>query len=125
MFEITSSGSFDSTESWLKQLAKKNIFANLDHFGQKGVDALARNTPKETGLSADSWYYEILEEPGSWSIVWGNTHVVNGTPVVILLQLGHYTRTGGYVQGRDFINTALQPIFDEIERAAWKVVTSK
>ena len=124
MFSLSSSGSTDRTEKWLKKLADGEIFNALQRYGQEGVNALAAATPVESGQTANSWYYEIIQNGSSWSIVWGNSYVVAGTPVAILLQHGHGTGTGGYVQGRDYINPALRPIFDQIAAEAWKVVTS-
>lgn len=111
-----------SVEKKLKKLLGKNIFASLDRYGQRGVEALAAATPVETGLTADSWEYEIVKSPRP-GIRWYNTNVVNGTPVVIMIQYGHGTGTGGYVYGRDFINPAMRPVFDTIAQDIWKEVT--
>lgn len=123
MFSFEYKGGGD-TEAWLKKMARQEIFEALSHFGQAGVDALAAATPFETGETSRGWSYEIISDYKSWSIIWNNSHVEAGTPVVILLQLGHGTGTGGYVEGRDFINPALRPIFDRITAEAWKAVTS-
>lgn len=120
----SSSGSFSNTEAFLKKMKEGSIFAALERFGQMGVDALARSTPVDEGETARSWYYEIIKDTNSWSIVWGNSHVEDGRPIAVLLQYGHATGDGGYVQGRDYINPALQPIFDQILSEAWKAVTS-
>lgn len=124
MFSFESTGSFDKTEAWLKKLASGEIYASLARFGQEGVNALAAATPVDSGVTANSWYYEILQDKTSWSIIWGNTHVVSGHPIAVLLQYGHGTRNGGYVEGRDYINPALKGIFDRIANEAWKAVTS-
>ncbi len=124
MFGLDDSGDFSKTEAWLKRLGEGDIFSNLDHFGQEGVSALSAATPVESGETARSWGYEVLRDSESYSIVWGNTNVVDGRPIAVLLQYGHGTGTGGYVQGRDYINPALQPIFDRIADEAWKVVTA-
>lgn len=124
MIDFEIGGSTDSTEKWLKRLAEGEIFAALERFGQAGVNALSAATPNETGVTASSWYYEILQDSSSWSIVWGNSNVVDGRPIAVLLQYGHGTGTGGYVEGRDYINPALRPIFDQIADEAWKAVTS-
>ena len=119
----SSDGSFDKTESWLKKMTQgPSIFSKLERFGDMGVAALAAATPTESGLTARSWYYEIIQEKGSWSIVWGNSNVINGVPIAVLLQYGHGTGTGGYVAGRDYINPALKPIFDQAVEEGWKVV---
>ncbi len=124
MISLESSGDFNNTEAWLKRMATGDIFSALNHFGQEGVSALSAATPVDTGETKNSWTYEILRETGSYSIIWGNTNIVNGQPLAILLQYGHGTGTGGYVEGRDYINPALRPIFDRIAAEAWKVVTS-
>ena len=124
MFSLSSSGSTDRTEKWLKEIMDGQIFSALERFGQQGVEALRAATPVDSGQTASSWYYEIIQNGSSFSIVWGNSYVVDGTPVAILLQHGHGTGTGGYVQGRDYINPAMRPIFDQIAAEAWKVVTS-
>ena len=124
MFSITSRGSFDKTELFLAELAKESIFANLERYGVMGVNALRSATPVDSGLTAASWYYEIVREGKSYSIVWRNSHIINGVSIAILLQYGHGTGTGGYVQGRDYINPAIRPIFDQIAADVWKVVTS-
>jgi hypothetical protein len=119
----SSSGSWDDAEAWLKKLASgPSIFSRLEHFGQEGVAALQAATPKESGDTANAWFYEIIQEGQSWSIVWGNNHVEDGRQIAVLLQYGHGTRTGGYVAGRDFINPALRPIFDRAVAEGWKVV---
>lgn len=96
----------------------------LEKYGQRGVSALASATPVESGLTASSWTYEIVRKPGSISINFNNTNIQNGVPIAVILQLGHGTGTGGWVEGRDYINPAIQPIFDEIVNEAWKEVTS-
>lgn len=123
MFSAQESGSGD-LEGMLKKAKDISIFNSLSRYGQEGVAALAAATPVKTGLTASSWTYEIVKERNSWSIVWGNTHIVDGTPVVVLLQHGHGTGTGGYVQGRDFINPAIRPIFERIANDAWKAVNA-
>lgn len=122
--EFESKGSFKGTENFLARLAKGNIFNTLSRYGQEGVDALASATPIDSGLTASSWSYEIKRSRRSFSITWHNTNTVDGTPVAILLQYGHGTGTGGYVQGRDYINPAIKPIFDKIVSEAWKAVTT-
>lgn len=124
MIQITSKGSFNKTESFLKEMQKDDIFRSLDSYGQKGVLALASATPVRTGLTAASWTYEVTKSRGSYSITWSNTNVVDGKPVAILLQYGHGTGTGGYVAGRDYINPVILPLFDQISADVWKAVTS-
>lgn len=125
MFSITSTGTPGKTESWLDKIRKSNIMDQLDRYGQMGVDALSSATPIESGETAHSWYYTVKRSGGSFSIEWHNSHkTATGTPVAILLQYGHGTGTGGYVQGRDFINPAMRPVMDKIAEEVWKVVTS-
>lgn len=124
MISVTTSGSWDSTEAWLKKLSSGTIFDVLSRFGQQGVDALAAATPEASGETANSWYYEIVNDGKSWSIIWGNNHIVEGRLIAVLIQYGHGTRTGGYVEGRDYINPALRPIFDQIMAEAERAVNS-
>jgi hypothetical protein len=122
--EFRSTGSFQKTEDFLQRLSKQDIFAALDSYARAGVEALKSATPFETGVTSESWSYQISKSFGTYKITWSNSHVVNGVPVVIMLQYGHGTGTGGYVQGRDFINPAIRPIFDKISSDVWKAVTS-
>jgi len=124
MITFESKGSFKKTETFLTKMSKGEIYNSLDRFAREGVNALASATPSESGATAASWSYEIRTTRTSSSIVWTNSNVVGGVPVVILLQYGHGTGTGGYVQGQDFINPALKPIFDKIADNVWKAVTS-
>lgn len=106
-------------------MSRRDIFQTLDGYGQRGVEALAAATPERSGETAASWSYEIHKTFGTWSIRWLNTHVdEQGTPIAILLEIGHATGTGGYVQGNDYINPAIRPIFDEIAQSVWREVTS-
>lgn len=123
MFELTSRGSWDNTENFLRRIANGDIFASLDRYGQEGVNALRAATPVDSGITAASWGYEVILTSTSASIVWINTNDV-GKPLAILLQYGHGTGTGGYVQGRDYINPAIKPVFDRIEQEVWKAVTA-
>lgn len=124
MITLESSGSFKKTSSWLERLSRNDLFKTLDQYGREGVAALSSATPVESGATASAWNYEIRKTKGSYSIVWTNGNVVGGIPVAILLQYGHGTGTGGYVQGRDFINPAMRPVFDRIEAEVRKAVTS-
>ena len=121
---LKASGSTESTEQWLKKVADGHIFDQLASYGQMGMTALANATPKESGLTASSWTCEVIKSSGSWEIVWENTHTNKGQVIALLLQYGHGTGTGGYVQGRDYINPAMKPVFDKIAEEAWKAVTS-
>lgn len=114
MFSFTSSGSFEKTKLYLKRLLSGDMFRELDKYGRDGVDALARATPVDSGLTADSWGYHIVQSESGPTIEWYNTNVNTGANVAILIQYGHGTGTGGYVLGIDYINPAMRPIFDRI-----------
>ena len=122
MIKIALKGNFKNIERFFdgaKNRLPQRIRSVLDKYGRQGVAALQMYTPKDSGETANSWKYEIF----NLGIAWSNTNVTgNGTPVAILLQYGHGTKNGGYVQGRDYINPALQPIFDEIADNCWKEV---
>lgn len=125
MITISSKGSFRNTERRLKRMTHGEIGAVLERYGQAGVDALSNATPVRTGETADLWDYQVVRDSRSYSIVWTNSHVVNGVNIAILIQYDHGTRNGGFVQGRDYINPAIRPIFDKIAADVWKAVTSK
>lgn len=122
-FEFGLSGSTKKLERFLGKMQKFNPTSELSRLGQQGVAALAAATPVDSGMSSESWSYEVVRKRDSVAIFWTNSNTVNGTPVVIWLQYGHATGTGGWVQGYDFINPALRPIFDKIADSVWKVVT--
>lgn len=124
MISIESKGDFAKTDAFLKKMSSADIFASLNRYGQEGVAALARSTPMRTGKTAGAWSYEVVRDRKSYSIIWSNGNVIDGRPVAILLQYGHGTGTGGYVSGRDYINPALQPIFDRIATEVWREVTT-
>lgn len=124
MISFQSSGSFKNTEAFLNAMAKLDILAILTAGGQEGVNALARATPTETGLAANSWGYTVSGSRGLYTITWTNSDVENGFPVAIMLQYGHGTGTGGYVAGRNYINPAIQPVFDKIADRVWRAVMS-
>lgn len=125
MISIESKGSFKNTDAFLERMKHSDIMKALARYGQDGVSALSHATPMDTGETAGMWSYEVEStRKGQYAIIWTNNHIEAGVPVVILLQYGHGTRTGGYVHGRDFINPAIQPIFDRIANDVWKVVTT-
>lgn len=111
---ITTRGSFDSLERYMRTVRLTDIKAIFNKYGPIGVNALAAATPVDTSLTASSWYYEIIETPKNVALHWCNSHMAEGIPVVILLEYGHGTRAGGFVQGHEFIMPAIQPIFDQI-----------
>lgn len=118
------SGSFANMFRFLDFGRQQRMFDRLDALGQQGVDALQAFTPKDSGVTAASWSYEIVDQGGRLTIAWSNTNIVNGFKVAVGLQYGHGTGTGGYVVGRDYINPALKPVFDQIAEQVWKAVTS-
>lgn len=122
MFTFRSSGDFKKTEKFLNTIKSGNIFKNLSRYGRMGVDALSSATPVDTGRAAHSWTYQVGVTGGVYSISWVNTDNEGGVNVAIILQYGHGTGTGGYVQGRDYINPAMRPVFDKIAEAVWKEV---
>ena len=128
MIEVRGTGDFKNIEKMLGKAAKGlDLKGILDKYGKRGVAALASATPKDTGKTANSWSYEIVDnQDGSISIIWSNSNIVNGwANVAVLIQYGHATRSGGYVQGIDYINPAMRPIFDELAKDAWEEVVSK
>lgn len=122
MISFSSSGDFQKTEKFLKALSSGDIFKVLDGYGQAGVSALRAATPSQSGATSAMWSYKVEKSRGSYSISWTNSNMAGGVPLVILLQYGHGTGTGGYVAGRDFINPAMKPIFDKIADGVWKAV---
>lgn len=123
MISFRQKGDFKKLNSYLERLEEVIKFGKLNKYGERGVSALASATPVDTGLTASSWQYSINREKDSVSISFENTNINNGVSIAILLQYGHGTRNGGYVQGRDYINPAIQPLFDQIAEEAWKEVT--
>lgn len=123
MITITQTGDWKKTRQYLNRLTKVELTAVLNRYGEMGVTALSNGTPVDSGLTANSWYYTIVQRSGYSSIRWHNSNVVDGRPIAILLQYGHGTGTGGYVQGRDYVMPAIRPVFDKIAAEAWKEVT--
>ena len=124
MLTFETRGSLDKTEKFLNRMSKGDILRTVERYAQLGVDALSSATPVDTGLTAASWGYKIESTRGNISIVWTNSNTAGGKPVAILLQYGHGTGTGGFVQGVDYINPALKPVFDKIANNVWKAVTT-
>lgn len=117
-------GDFSKLNRYLERLKEVVKLGDLNKYGRQGVQALSSATPIESGETANSWYYEINRTKESVSISFHNSNINNGVPIAIILQYGHGTGTGGWVEGRDYINPAIQPIFDKIAEDAWKEVTS-
>lgn len=123
MITFRQKGDFSKLTKFLERAKEVVKLGDLDKYGREGVAALASATPVDTGLTASSWDYEITYKQGSTVITFKNTNIQNGVPIAIILQYGHGTRNGGWVQGRDYINPAIQPIFDKIANEAWREVT--
>ena len=123
MISFRHKGDFSTTSKFLNGINEKNVLKDLDKYGREGVAALASATPVDTGLTASSWYYVIETENGRTKINFCNSNIQSGVPIAIILQYGHATRNGGWVEGRDYINPAIQPIFDKIVNNAWREVT--
>ena len=124
MVSFSHRGNFNKLDKFLNKMMRRDHLNVLDKYGQIGVEALKANTPVDTGKTAQSWTYEIEMAADRTTIMWLNTNVNNGVNIAIILQYGHGTGTGGYVQGRDYINPAMRPVFDKIAEQAWKEVTS-
>lgn len=123
MLRFRHSGDLKKTTRFLSKAKAFRIEQILARYGAKGVEALSAATPKDSGETASSWYYEIKINNGNSSLSFLNSSINNGVPIAIILQYGHGTGTGGWVEGRDYINPAIQPIFDEIVNQAWREVT--
>lgn len=119
---VTQKGDFAKSLTYMTRSRSKQVRHILEAYGQKGVQALADATPKDTGKTAASWSYEIKMEDSGAVLYWKNSNIVDGVPIAVILQYGHGTRNGGYVQGLDYINPAMRPIFEEIARELWKEV---
>lgn len=123
MIEFKHKGDWSKTAGFLERAKNIVRIGVLDRYGREGVAALASATPVDTGLTASSWTYEITRTRGSVSINFKNTNIQNGVPIALILQYGHGTRNGGWVEGRDYINPAIQPIFDRLAKELWGEVT--
>lgn len=123
MISFRHKGDFSKLTNYLEKAKNIAKIGDLDKYGREGVAALASATPLDTGLTANSWYYKITHNKGSTTISFHNSNIQNGVHIAIVLQYGHGTNNGGWVEGRDYINPAIQPIFDEITNNAWKEVT--
>lgn len=122
MIRFKHEGNFKNIEKFLKESQSINLKSILDRYGREGVAALASATPVDSGLTANSWSYEIRQNGSSISIYWKNSNIVDGVPIAVILQYGHGTKNGGYVRGVDYINPAMKPIFDKLADNAWKEV---
>ena len=123
MIKIRQKGDFKKLTSFLENAKEGFNVGILDKYGKKGVSALSSATPIDTGLTASSWFYKIENKNGVAKIEFHNSNVQRGISIALILQYGHGTKNGGYVVGRDYINPAIQPVFDELAKNAWKEVT--
>lgn len=123
MIRFRQTGDWSKTTNFLKRAKQRHYLKCLDKYGQRGVASLSSATPVDTGKTAGSWSYEIKVTDAKASITFKNSNIVNGVPIAIILQYGHGTRNGGWVQGRDYINPALKPVFDKLVQEAWGEVT--
>ena len=120
---FSSRGDFSKTLGFLKKMKEQKYLSALEKYGEEGVKALMAATPRDTGATANSWSYRIVKNKDSATITWTNSNTTeSGIPIAVLIQYGHATGTGGYVQGRDFINPAMRPVFDKIAEDAWMEV---
>lgn len=124
MISFTQKGDFRKVTRYLENVKEKARIGILDKYGAEGVKALSAATPIESGKTASSWYYRIVRSNGSVKLEFLNSNVNDGVPIAIILQYGHGTNNGGWVEGRDYINPAIRPIFDKIVENAWREVTS-
>lgn len=125
MIKFVHEGHFDSTKKFLKRMQENRFDAMIEQIAKAGVSALSSATPVDTGKTAASWGYEIEKSSNKIVVNFTNSNVNHGVNIAVILQYGHGTKNGGFVQGRDYINPALQPIFDKLEEDMWKVVVSK
>ena len=123
MIKFRHKGDFSKVTKYFEELKEADRFKILDKYGRDGVAALASATPVDSGVTANSWYYTVETKNGSASISFHNSNIQNGVPIAIILQYGHGTRNGGWVEGRNYIDPAIQPVFDQIVEHAWREVT--
>ena len=123
MISFRHKGDFSKLSKYLEKVKNVTRLSIFDKYGRAGVAALASATPVDTGLTANSWYYEVDISDTSVTISFHNSNIQNGVPIAIILQTGHGTGTGGWVQGRDYINPAIQPVFDDLANGVWEEVT--
>lgn len=125
MISVKTTGNFNKTENMLKRSLNYTKRINLDKYGERGVEALRQATPKDTGETSGAWYYKIENTAGKVSLTFHNSNIQNGVPIAIILQYGHGTKNGGWVEGYDYINPALRSIFNELAEAAWREVKGR
>lgn len=124
MIRVKHRGNFKNTERFLSKAKNADFLKSLEKYGRLGVSALSSATPVDSGKTASLWDFTVRYSGGGVSIEWTNSNINDGVPIAVIIQMGHGTRNGGYVQGRDYINPAMRPIFDKISNEVWKEVTS-
>lgn len=125
VIQMSEKGDFKKTFRFLKAMKEKKFLSNLDKYGERGVQLLSENTPRDTGLTASSWYYKIEDDGNTLKLTWYNSNIKKDYfNVALMLQYGHATKNGGWVEGIDYINPALKPLFDEMEKDIWEEVKS-
>lgn len=124
MFKVKSKGNYSKATKYLAKIQKPIDIDFLEKYGREGVEALKKATPVNTGLTRDSWYYKIVKVENRYTIQFCNSNVADYVPIAIILQYGHATRNGGWVEGIDYINPAIQPVFDKLAKNAWEEVTN-
>lgn len=122
LFKVKGDPNFPKTDKWFSKLLKVPDLSKFEKYGRMGVEALARETPFDTGETARSWNYEIIQENGQVRVSFYNTNVNKGVNIAIILQYGHGTGTGGWVQGIDYINPAIAPVLEQLAAEAWEEV---
>lgn len=125
MISFSQKGNFSKLTRYLERAREAVKLGNLDKYGRQGVEALSAATPRNTGETSESWYYKIENKDGLVKLIFCNRNIQNGVPIAVILQYGHATGNGGWVEGRDYINPAVRPIFDDIANKAWKEVSNK
>lgn len=123
MIRVSTRGSNQKTEQFLGRMKARQEFTGLEKYGPIGVAALKLATPVDSSETANSWYYEIIRKPGYFSIQWLNSHMEESISIAAIIQYGHATGSGAYIEGRDYINPAMKPIFDQIANDMWREVT--
>lgn len=122
MISFKSKGDFSKATRWLERVRESTKIIDFDKYGREGVNALESATPKDTGTTAKSWSYKVINTENRTVISFENSNIQNGIPIAVILQYGHATKNGGWVEGVDYINPAIRPVFDELAKAAWKEV---
>lgn len=122
MISVTHSGDFKNIEQFFNRMKTRDVLSILNKYGKRGVDLLSKNTPRDTGETAESWEYEVSKKEGQYSIYWSNFNDNDGVNIAMIIQYGHGTKNGGYVRGIDYINPALSTIFSEMADELWEEV---